>query len=205
MDEHIDEPSTLYLVALDPEDPERQAALAHIEGCPRCQALWQQSLSMLELLDAEAELPPVSDAWLQRVQLAVAESEAPALRRGTALWGWSIGGLVSALLVWLQVEPGDQLSAGYGLHCMSYELGFGLLAFALGLFASRRAARVLGPVPASLAAMSGALVGQWMLGARCAAEHTALHLLLFHVAGVVLATLLGAGAGALTRGARRHA
>jgi hypothetical protein len=47
----------------------------------------------------------------------------------------------------------------------------------------RAAVQAFGPGPASLAAMSGALVGQWLLATRCPVEHTALHLLLFHVTG----------------------
>ena len=58
-------------------------------------------------------------------------------------------------------------------------------------------ARELGVAGSALAAMSGALVGQWLLGSLCEAEQTALHLLLFHVAGVAAAALLGGLAGEL--------
>jgi hypothetical protein len=54
----------------------------------------------------------------------------------------------------------------------------------------------------SVLAMSGALLGQVLLRTRCEAADAALHLLVFHGLGVVLASALGALAGRLVSRAR---
>lgn len=199
MAEHLDESSAMFLVALDPQDAERRAAEQHVSQCAQCQTVWQESLSLLALLDQAAKPEPVSEALLQRTQQALPE-------RPTGLWGWVLGGLCSLGLLWAQlgapVHAAGHAEASW--RCTGFELALATAAFVLGAVGARALARELGPARASLAAMSGALLGQWLLASRCESEQTALHLLVFHVAGVAVSACLGAVAGQLQqRFARR--
>jgi predicted anti-sigma-YlaC factor YlaD len=203
VDEHLDESSALFLVALEAQDAERRAAEAHIATCTRCRAVWNESVQLIAMLDGAARPEPISAALMQRVHAAVANAQ-PEPRRWYAhasLWGLLAGALCSLGLFWARIgaplPPGVELRPGLSWGCARYELALGAAAFAVGLLWSRAVARELGPARASLVAMSGALVGQWLLASRCEAEQTALHLLLFHVAGVGLSALLGAAAGGL--------
>lgn len=199
--DHLDESRAMYLAALRADDPERRAALAHSEQCAACHALWQESLQLLALLDREADaLPPASDELLSRVQAAV--SHAPELKpwfMRLSTWLIPAFALCSLALFWAHLgvtpEPEAVPRPHHGWGCLRVELGLGVAAFALGVFGARAMARQLGTAGSALAAMSGALVGQWLLGSVCRAEQTAVHLLLFHVAGVALAALLGGAAG----------
>lgn len=205
MDEHLDESSAMFLVALSGDDAERRAAEAHVATCGQCRAVWQESQQLLVMLDSAAQPDPVSPALLQRVHAAVSNAQVEQrpwyARRGA--WGFLAGAVASLLLFWSQLgaavpaELQAQGQPGVGWDCTGFELGLAASAFALGVLWARRAAREFGPMQASLIAMSGALVGQWLLESRCEAEQTALHLLVFHVAGVALAALLGAAAGGL--------
>lgn len=203
MDEHLDESSLLCLAALPADDAQRRAALAHCARCERCAALWQQQLSLLALLDTQAEPPAVSEMLLRRTQAAVAHAQEHRLQQRRRAWGWLAGAILSLLMLWEELEPGHALSPRIGLHCVGFELAFAAAAFAAGWLWSRAAARALGPATASLVAMTGALIGQALLSLRCPAEHTALHLLAFHVAGVAVATLAGGLAGSLAQRASR--
>jgi hypothetical protein len=197
--EHLDESTAMFLVALDPQDAERRAAEQHVSQCARCQDVWQESLSLLALLDEAAKPEPVSEALLQRTQKALPE-------RPAGLWGWMLGGLCSLGLLWARLgAPVDAAAhADPAWRCTGFELALATAAFVLGAVGARALARELGPTRASLAAMSGALVGQWLLASRCESEQTALHLLGFHVAGVAVSACLGAVAGQLQqRRARR--
>ena len=57
----------------------------------------------------------------------------------------------------------------------------------------RQRGQKLGPLRASVVAVTGALAGQAVLRMHCEAPGAALHLLAFHLVGVALATALGAG------------
>ena len=198
MGEHLDESSMMFLGALDADDPERVAALAHIEGCARCRTAWTQSTELLALLDNEAQLPSVDPALWNHTRAAVASWQPPRLWRTARLWGWVGVALATLGLAWADANAGlHTLAPRIGVHCLSYELGFGAFAFVLGLGWARSTLVKLGPVRASFCALGGALAGQLLLHWRCPAEHTALHLLAFHVAGVALAGLLAAGVARL--------
>ncbi len=69
------------------------------------------------------------------------------------------------------------------------------LAAALWLMVSRRGAT--GPFHTAAAAACGAIAGQAVLLTACASEESFLHVVFFHVAGVVAAAALGAGSGRL--------
>jgi hypothetical protein len=163
--------------------------------------LWQESLQLLALLDRDAEATsPVSDELLSRVQTAV--SRAPIAKPWfMRLSTWLIPALAlcSLGLFWAHLgatpEPEAVPRPHHGWGCLRVELGLGVAAFAFGVLGARAMARQLGTAGSALAAMSGALVGQRLLGSLCRAEQTAVHLLLFHVAGVALAALLGGAAG----------
>jgi hypothetical protein len=198
MSDHLSPEATLFLVALDDADPEKVAALQHTEGCVECQLLWSESTEMLELLDHEAlTLPEIEPQLAARIERAVY----PRRRARWPFVAWAAGALCSGLLAWLDAQPGA-IEASLGFHCLRFEQAFGLAAFAAGALWSGRIAKRFGPVPASVAAMGGALIGQVLLRSRCEAAHAGLHLLAFHVAGVLLATLLGAAAGGVLVRAR---
>jgi hypothetical protein len=208
--EHVDESRAMYLVALRADDPERRAAVVHTEHCAACGALWQESLQLLTLLDREGEdthalhTHALSDELVQRVQTAVSRAQASSkpLFMRVSTWLFAAFALCSLGLFWSRLGEAPRPEVVPALHddgwgCLRFELGFGVAAFVLGLFGARIVARELGVAGSALAAMSGALVGQWLLGSRCESEQTALHLLLFHVSGVALAAVLGALAGEL--------
>jgi predicted anti-sigma-YlaC factor YlaD len=195
----------MSLAALSGEDAERRAAEAHIATCDACRALWRESAELLVMLDSAARPEPISDALLQRVQAAVssAQPEPQPWYERLLPWGFVIGALASLGLFWVQLGasvPAELQGKvhGVGWGCLRFELGLAAVAFGFGVVWAHRLARELGPLHASLAAMSGALVGQWLLESRCEADQTALHLLLFHVAGVALAAALGAAAGGVS-------
>jgi hypothetical protein len=195
--EHIDAESALFLVALDDSDPEKRAALTHAVECASCLRLIQESQAMLQLIDREPALVEVNAALETRVRAAVFES--PRDRRVGRLeyLAWLAGALVSGLMIWLDAKPGEPLYAELGLRCMRFELGFALVALGAGVLWTRSSGREFGPLRASVVAMTGALTGQALLRIRCEAHDAALHLLAFHLVGVVLATMLGAVAGRL--------
>ena len=104
----------------------------------------------------------------------------------------ALAAIGSSLALALLASSGDGLFAKIGAKCLALELGCALVPFAL--FA---AARGLAPRPASpgaSAALAGAaaLAGQAALHLSCPVHGAMPHLFAFHVAGVVLAALLGA-------------
>src|SRR5262249_38326861 len=109
--------------------------------------------------------------------------------------GLLLCGLLSVLMFWIEADSGRPLQSLLGVRCLLYEQMFGLAALSLGIGVGRRYLALFGPWQAALAAMGGALVGQAVLQVRCEAQGAAVHLLLFHVGGVLLASLFGAGAG----------
>jgi hypothetical protein len=143
----------------------------------------------------------VSSAFIQRVHTAVYRAPAasqPWFKR-ISIWLIPAFALCSLALFWAHLgatpAPESVPRPHHGWGCLQVELGMGVAAFLLGVFGARAAARDLGVPGSALAAMSGALVGQWLLGSYCRADQTALHLLLFHVAGVAMAALFGGVAG----------
>jgi hypothetical protein len=197
--QHLSPEATLFLVALDDDDPEKRSALEHARTCASCQRLLRQSEQMLELIDHDvAQLPAIATQLEAQIGAAVAVEQARSKRR--ARWrtaaAWVVGAAVSALLAWndaTEHATSSQLLGGRG--CLMDEQVFGLFAFAAGALWAKGAARRYGPASASVAAMSGAFIGQVWLRTHCQTPHAALHLLTFHVLGVVVAAALGAAAG----------
>jgi hypothetical protein len=207
--EHIPAEQALFLVALAEDDPEKRAALSHAAECEACARLLRESTSMLCMLDEQAApaLEPIDARLEARVRAAVLAQPAAAgwaaqlLAVVQAHWehfAWLVMGLLSGWLIWHDGKPNRPLEALVGLHCLRYELICASAAFGVGVAATRlTGARALGPLRSSVLAMAGALVGQVLLRTRCEAADAALHLLVFHGLGVVLATALGGLAGRL--------
>jgi hypothetical protein len=196
--EHIDPESALFLAALDDSDPEKRSALAHALGCASCQRLMRESQSMLQLIDREPALAEVDAALEARIQAAVLGTRRAPGHRFEYL-AWLLGALASSFMIWLDAKPASSQSlyVDVGLRCLRFELVFGGIAFGAGMLVARRLGRELDPLRASVLAMTGALAGQALLRMRCEAADAALHLLAFHLVGVLVATALGAGAARL--------
>jgi hypothetical protein len=195
--EHIDSGSALFLVALDDGDPEKRSALAHAADCAACRHLIRQSQEMLRLIDREPALADVDPALEARIAHAVLRGVPQAHAGHIDYFAWLLGALVSGFMIWLDAKPAQPLYVEVGLRCMRFELVFAGIALAAGVLFTRLRGHALGPLRASVVAMTGALAGQAVLRVRCEAPDAALHLLAFHLAGVVLATVLGAGAARL--------
>jgi hypothetical protein len=196
--EHIATERALFVVALDDRDPEKLAALAHAAECALCQRVLREGTAMLQLIDQSDQLAPPAaiDAALEaRVRAAVFAAQPERLWIGLEHLAWLLGAVASGLLIWLDGRPDRPLYASLGVRCALMEHGFALVSFAVAMLWTRRAASEYGPLRASVAAMTGALVGQAFLRIDCAAADAALHLLLFHGLGVVVATVLGGLAG----------
>jgi hypothetical protein len=198
--EHLAADSALFVLALADDDPEKRAALSHARECEGCRELLEEGRSMLQLFDgvgseqAEEASSYMNAAFEARVRAAVYAGErAP---RWTQL-GLLLGALASLALLIFDADLARPLQAGLGVRCLFYELQFGVLAFVAGGLVGRRYLTQYGAWQSALAAMGGALVGQALLHTRCEADGAALHLLLFHVGGVLVATLLGGVAGHL--------
>jgi hypothetical protein len=198
--EHIPAEQALFLIALEEDDPEKRAALAHAAECEACGRLMRDSTALLRLFDEEAAPAhePIDPQLEARVHAAVFAQEPAA---GSGHWeslAWVVMGLLSGWLIWHDGKPNRPLEATVGLHCLRYELLCAFAALSVGVVATRLSgARALGPLRSSVFAMAGAVVGQILLRTRCEAPDAALHLLAFHGLGVVLATALGSLAGRL--------
>jgi hypothetical protein len=195
--EHIAAERALFVMALDDRDPEKLDALAHAAECAACQRVLRESTAMLQLIDqSDRAAPAVIDAALEaRVRAAVFTSQPDRLWLRLQHLAWLLGALASGLLIWHDGKPDRPLYASLGVRCALMEQGFALVSFGVAMLWTRRAASEHGPLRASVAAMTGALVGQAFLRIDCAAADAALHLLLFHGLGVVVATVLGGLAG----------
>jgi predicted anti-sigma-YlaC factor YlaD len=182
---HLLPERSLAIAALAADDPERLVAEAHARECPACRALLAEGADMLTLLDTAGVdmAETVSPALKARVRASLAET--PRLARPPlVLW---LLGLASLLIAWFERTDGG-LSVHIGMHCLAYEQAFALAPWLLALALERRR---VAPFRLATYAMTGALLGQLVLHARCPAPHSLAHQLAFHVTGVVLAAVLG--------------
>jgi hypothetical protein len=186
--EHIDADHSLFVLALDPEDPERQRALGHAAHCDACQKLLDESAQLLALIDVGLDSAPALDPKLeQRIRDAVRPDTA-AISGG---WLW-LGAMLSALLAFVAWRGGEGHAPHAGVSCFVFEQGFAAASFGLGLLRARRLGAHMTAVPSAAFAMAGALAGQAVLLWRCGAAGAALHILAAHVLGVGCAALLAA-------------
>jgi len=117
-----------------------------------------------------------------------------AVMAGLSNTGWSVALGVngaSAALV-LLAGAGTGVSALIGIKCVAIELFAATWPFAAAALSRGIAARPSAAGPAAALAAAGALAGQASLHLTCPAAHALPHLLLFHLGGVVLASLAGA-------------
>lgn len=121
-----------------------------------------------------------------------------ALRSDRHAIGATLGALVLSLGVGLVDYRELALDMGHAIGCLQMELAIGALPLLLMLGVSRSRSDV-GAAQTAAVGAAGALAGQAVLLTSCAADESVLHVLLFHVAGVVLAGLYGAGLGRLSR------
>jgi hypothetical protein len=195
--EHIDADHALSLVALAPDDPERQRALAHAATCDTCRALLEEGTQLLALLDQGlAELPVLDPAFATRVHAEV-HGRSPS-------WQWlmlPLGAVVTLAIAWLALQHTGREATHHGVRCFMFEQGFAAFAFGVGALYARQLAGRLSALQWATIAMSGALAGQALLLLRCNANGAALHILGSHVLGVACATVLGALLGRRVRAA----
>ena len=90
------------------------------------------------------------------------------------------------------------LVSGHAMGCLQAELAIGALPL-VAMLALARSRPHVGAAQTAAVGAAGALAGQAVLLTSCAADESVLHVLFFHVAGVVLAGLYGAGLGRLVR------
>jgi hypothetical protein len=204
--EHISADNALFLVALDESDAEKRSALVHAAQCPSCADLIRESQALLQLVDSEPLEAEVNAALEARIVSAVfGPAGEPAPTTAATRWqyvAWLLGATLSALLIAFDAHAGQALYVEIGLRCLRLELAFSLVAVGAGALWTRRMARDLGALPASVVAMTGALIGQTVLRVSCEAPHAALHLVVFHFVGVLIATALGGVTGKLLTRAR---
>jgi len=187
----------LAVVALGESDPQRVAALKHADECPACAVLLEQSAELLAVIDDSEPALLVRRELKQRVERAVwGDRSQPSL---VLRWLLSALGMISLGLVLLDGHLDQPLSAELGIRCLAFETGIGLAPVPLAALLART-----GAVRASALHLVGwttgfAVIGQLLLRTRCVAHGAGLHLLAFHVTGIVLAALLGVAAEALIR------
>jgi hypothetical protein len=198
--QHMSTKRAVFLASLAESEPAKRKARAHAAVCASCAKLLQESEQLLALIDHSAQPMLAVDTQLaERVRHAVFGA-APAPRRRWPWLAWLSGGALSALMIWLDVRPNAALGPGTGLDCMLWENGFALATCVAGAIWARTRERAIDPWTGSVVGMSGALLGQLFLRTHCEAAHAGLHLLTFHLLGVLIGTSLGAlVAPALTR------
>lgn len=205
MTEHVTHKRALYLAALPETEPAKQRAREHAASCASCARLLQESGQLLSLIDRSAQPAAVDTQLTARVKQAVFGQPQPVklpepARQLGLRWAWLAGGVLSALMIWFDVQPHAAPASQSGLHCVLFENAYaGATCVAAAIWARTRK-RAIDPWTGAVIGMSGALVGQWLLRTHCNAAHAALHLFAFHLLGVLIGTALGALATpALTR------
>jgi hypothetical protein len=91
---------------------------------------------------------------------------------------------------------------GHTVGCLQIEMVIGALPLVAMVAMSRRADPMHGAWQSAAAGAAGALAGQGVLLTTCASDESVMHVLAYHVTGVLAAALLGGGLGrAVARGA----
>jgi hypothetical protein len=206
MSEHVPADRALSIAALDEGDTEKVLARSHAAACSDCERLIREGERMVSLLERSEPPVTVTAELSERVRRAVF-APAPAVAPARAAeptpaaeppharwqpWTWAAGAALSALLIWLDVRPGELAHAGNGIGCLLFENGYALATCAGAALWARTRGRQIDPWTGSVVGLAGALVGQLFLRTHCQAAHAALHLLTFHLVGVALGTALGA-------------
>jgi len=192
--EHIAADHALAVLALAPDDPERQRALEHARQCQACQALLAEGTQLIALLDEGLGQVPVLDPGLAtRVHAAV---HAP------SRWGLVsllLGGALTLFLAWFALHHTGAQASHNGVRCFLFEQAFAAAGFGLGVVYARNLSGRVSALQWAAIAMGGALAGQALLLLRCNGSGAALHILFSHVLGVACASVLGALLGTRLR------
>ena len=191
MSDHVAEEFALILVALDRDDPERVAAFAHAESCPACARLLEREASLLALVDGQAVDVTVNPRLKARILASIdrMEQEPPAMRwEPLAL---AIGALLSIALALIDLRTREGQFPARAPLCVMWQMLGALFSLAgVGIWARSWALRS-SPLRLAVVSMGGALIGQLWLRIRCPTDDAPLHVLVFHMGGFLLATLIG--------------
>jgi hypothetical protein len=197
MSEHVSAELALILVALDPDDPERVAALAHAAACPACSQVLRDGEAMLKLLDEQSANAEIDPRLRDRILDAVTQEP-----QHSAHWehvGLMLVAVLSAWLAWFDGHARTGLYPARGFYCMLWEvLGAALFLISGQLWAVRNGVR-LESAQVALVAMAGGLLGQSFLRWNCPTHDAGLHLLAYHVTGVMLTACIGLVASQFAR------
>jgi hypothetical protein len=132
--------------------------------------------------------PSQEDRWLTTaLAVAALASAVGGVARG---WAVLIALVVPAasLVLAMVTGQGGTLQAAVGIECLVTELACAGTALAAAWLALRGGSTSLGPRAAAAGAAAGALAGMAALVLTCPAHGVLSHLVLFHAAGVLLAT-----------------
>jgi hypothetical protein len=190
MSDHISEDFALILVALDPDDPERRAALAHAESCSACTRLLECGASVLSLIDADQVDVKVDPQLKARVLASVDRLEAERCHRWEP-YALAVGALLSIALGLLDLRLRWDLFPARAPLCFMWQMMGALLSLAGTAIWARSWAWRSSRLRPAVVAMGGALIGQLWLRVRCPTHDAPLHVLSFHISTVLAAALLG--------------
>ncbi len=130
------------------------------------------------------------ESWI----VAGAAAVLAAVLAGVSNAGFSaaLGANAASVALILVAGAGTGLSAVVGIKCVAVEFFAAIWPFAAAALSRGMAARPSAARPAAALAAAGALAGQASLHLTCPDAHALPHLLVFHLGGVMLASLAGA-------------
>lgn len=191
MSDHISEELALVLAVLDPDEPERRAALVHARSCTACRLRLERGTSMLQLTDSDPVHVEVDPRLKARIFASIERMEA---ERTATRWeprAIAIGAVVSVVLALFDLRVRAGLFPARAALCVMWlMLGATLSIAGVSIWARGWAWRT-SPLRLGVVAMGGALMGQLWLRVRCPTHDAPLHVFTFHLSGVLLAALFG--------------
>jgi uncharacterized membrane protein YsdA (DUF1294 family) len=190
MSEHIPGDLALIIAALDADDAQRCAALAHARECTQCAGVIREGQAMLELLDAHVHEVPIDPQLKARIMATIAHAPQPNRFARWEQHALVFGMMLSACLAWIDGHARTGLYPARGLYCVLWEvLGAALVTIGASLWS--RWGRRVPPKRFALLGTCGALLGQLWLRHRCPTHHAGLHLVVYHVTFVLLIACAG--------------
>ena len=190
MSDHISEDLALILAVLDPDDPERRAALAHAQSCTACSLRLERAASMLQLIDVDPVHVEADPRVKARIFASIDRLEAERPAQRWEPWALAIGALLSSALALLDLRVRAGLFPARAPLCVMWlMLGATLSVAGVSVWA-RRWAWQASPLRLGVVALGGALMGQLWLRVRCPTHDAPLHVFTFHLSGVLFAVLL---------------
>jgi hypothetical protein len=161
---------------------------------------WLTGLSIVAVGAAGFAFVPHDASTLRYLVAASAIGVAAALGSMAARSGWHAR-LATGLALGLSIALGAvdlrafTLELGHAESCYSTHVIACLLPLAAAAWLTMSKRGSTSPFHAAAAAACGAIAGQAVLLTACASEESLLHVVFFHVAGVLTAAALGAGSG----------